>query len=354
MKSKIVFIGGMGNGKSSVGNLFAGKDHFKVCDDIYPCLDYVVNSYVSGDLIIFDTVGLNDKIATDVSNLQEMIKTFKKEKMNAIFIVLNGQICRFDEGMKQMIREICKLFMGKYIWKQIGIIFTRYGYDEEQHEEIKMRAKNFVKEVLKTAEEEYKEIIKNQDQNNKTCDPNEKIANTLKCFFVNAKRKKNGTYDSETLNEIQKIKNLIKDYPPIDKVQSKFIVKKEIKKDQIMNISNESIKVKEKGFLAGLKTLGSYTFGVINALDTPLYLLLAGTCKTIGLPFDDDSMINKIGDGYIEAIKTTPEFFNKIPEELNTKIVGSETHYDEFDVEFTYWSDKSITQRIFNVRHRVK
>ena len=354
MKSKIVFIGGMGNGKSSVGNLFAGKDHFKVCDDIYPCLDYVVNSYVSGDLIIFDTVGLNDKIATDVSNLQEMIKTFKKEKMNAIFIVLNGQICRFDEGMKQMIREICKLFMGKYIWKQIGIIFTRYGYDEEQHEEIKMRAKNFVKEVLKTAEEEYKEIIKNQDQNNKTCDPNEKIANTLKCFFVNAKRKKNGTYDAETLKEIHKIKNLVKDYPPINKVQSKFIVKKEIKKDQKKDISSELIKEKEEGFVAGLKTLGSYALGVYNAITTPINLLAAGTCKVIGLPFDDDSIINQIGDGYIEIAKGTPKFFNAIPDKWNTKIVGSETHYDEFDVEFTYWSDKSITQRIFNVRHRVK
>ena len=34
-----------------------------------------------------------------------MIITFKKEKLNAIFIVFNGQVCRFDEGMKQIIRE---------------------------------------------------------------------------------------------------------------------------------------------------------------------------------------------------------------------------------------------------------
>jgi len=354
MKSKIVLMGNMGNGKSSVGNLLAGKDYFKVCDDIYPCLDYVVNSYDTGDLKIFDTVGLNDKNTTDVSNLQEMIKTFKKEGINAIFIVFNGQVCRFDEGMKQMIREICKLFMGKYIWKQIGIIFTRYGYDEEQHEEIKMRAKNLVKEILKTAEEEYKEIIKNQDKNNKTCDPNEKITDTLKCFYVNAKKRKNGSYDSETLNEIKKIKNLVKDYLPINKVQSKFIVKKEIIKDQTMNISNKLKKEREGGFIAGLKTLGSYTLGVINALETPAYLLGAGVCKTIGLPFDDNSTINEVGDSYIKFIKATPMFFNEIPDEWNTKIVGSETHYDEFDVELTYWSDKSITQRIFNVRHRIK
>ena len=354
MKSKIVLIGDMGSGKSSVGNLFAGKEHFKVCDDISPSQDYTVNSYDTGDLIIFDTVGLSDKSATDVSNLQKMIKTFKNEEINAIFIVLNGQICRIDEGMKKMIKEICKSFMGKYIWKQIGIIFTRYSYDEEQHEEIKKKANNLVKEVLEIAEEEYKEIIKNQDENNKTCDPNEKTVETLKCFFVNAKRKENCTYDSETVKEIQKIKNLVKDYPPINKVQSKFIIKKEIKKDQIMNVQNKPIKLKEEGFLAGLKTLGSYALGVYNAIETPIYLLAAGTCKAIGLPFNNDSLINKVGDVYIEAIKKTPEFFNEIPDKWNTKILGSITHYDEFDVEINYWSDESITHNIINVRHRMK
>ena len=352
MKSKIVLIGDMGSGKSSVGNLFAGKDYFKVYDEISPSLEYTVNSYDAGDLIIFDTVGLNDK--TDVSNLQKMIETFKKEEMNAIFIVLNGQICLFDEGMKQMIREICKLFMGKYIWKQIGIIFTRYGYDEKQHEEIKKQANNLVKEVLKEAEEEYKDIIKNQDQNNKTCDPNEKIVETLKCFFVNAKRKENDTYDSETLNVIQKIKNLVKDYPPINKIQSKFIVKKEIIKDQIMNTQIKQIKVKEEGFMAGLKTLGSYALGVYNVLATPGELLYAGTCKVIGLPFNKDSFINKLGDEFITLAKKTPEFFTEIPDKWNTKILGSITHYDEYDVEINYWSDKSITQEIINVRHRMK
>jgi len=352
MKSKIVLIGEKGNGKSSIGNLFVGKEHFKVCDDISPRNDFTVNSYDTGDLIIFDTVGLNDKI--DVSNLHKMIETFKKEEMNAIFIVLNGQICRFDEGMKQMIREICKLFMGKYIWKQIGIIFTRYGYDEEQQKEIKKQAKNFVKELLKAAEEEYKEIIKNQDENNKTCDPNEKIAEELKCFFVNAKKKENDTYDSETLNEIQKIKNLVRDYPSINKVQSKFIVKKEIIKDKKMNLQIRPIKVKEEGFLAGLKTLGSYAFGVYNILATPGRLLAAGTCKVIGLPFKDDSFINMLGDGYIELAKETPKYFTEFPDEWNTKILGEIIHYDEYDVEINYWSDKSITENMFNVRHRMK
>ena len=110
MKSKIVLIGDMGSGKSSVGNLFAGKDYFKVYDEISPSLEYTVNSYDAGDLIIFDTVGLSDKSATDVSNLQKMIKTFKNEEINAIFIVLNGQICRIDEEMKKMIKQMFLIY----------------------------------------------------------------------------------------------------------------------------------------------------------------------------------------------------------------------------------------------------
>jgi len=353
MKTKIALLGIMGHGKSSVGNLFAGKDYFTVSDDIYQCTP-MIEPYDNGSLIVFDTKGLNDKGETDMNNLQDMIKTFKKEKLNAIFLVFNGQVCRFGEGMKQIIREICKLFMGKYIWKQIGIIFTRYGYDEDQQEEIRKRSKNFVKEILKIAEEEYKEIVKNQDENNKTCDPNEKITDNLKCFFVNAKRRKNKQYDSQTLEEVEKIKNLAKNYPPINKVQSKFIVKKEIKKDIKGDISKMNIEKREEGFIAGLKTTGCYVLGAFNVLETPAWLLGAGVCKVIGLPFDDDSFINKCGDIYTTLAKSTPKFFKEIPDEVNTKLVGCEIHYDIFDLELTYWSDKTITTKVFNVRHKVE
>lgn len=353
MKTKIALLGIMGHGKSSVANIFAGKDCFKVSNDIYSCTP-MIQSYDNGNMVIFDTRGLNDKGEIEVNNLQEMIKTFKKEKLNAIFIVFNGQVCRFDEGMKQIIREICKLFMGKYIWKQIGVIFTRYGYEEEQQNEIRERSKNFVKEILKVAEEEYKEIIKNQDENNKTCDPNEKITDNLKCFFVNSKRKKNGQYDQQTLEEIEKIKNLAKKYPQINKVQSKFIVKKEIMKDIKGDIKKMNIEKKEKGFLAGLKTAGCYLLGGLNALQTPAWLLGTGVCKLVGLPFDDNSAVNVLGDGYFDLVKATPKFFKEIPDKVNTHIVGCELHYDVYDLELTYWSDNSTTTKIFNVRPKVE
>ena len=146
--------------------------------------------------------------------------------------------------------------MGKYIWKQIGLIFTHYGYNEEEKSDVREREKDYIKDILKTAEEQYKEIIKNQDPNNKTCDPDEKIVNTLKCFYVNSKKKRNGQYDAHTIKECEEIKKWAKNHPPINKVPSKFIVKKEIFSNQKGQISN--IIKKEKGILAGLKTAGCY------------------------------------------------------------------------------------------------
>ena len=51
--------------------------------------------------------------------------------------------------------------------------------------------------------------------------------------------------------------------------------------------------------------------------------------------------------------KKAPEFFNEIPDKWNTKNVDTEIHYDEYALEITYWSDKSIDPKIFNVRHKV-
>ena len=146
-KLKIALFGIMGHGKSATGNLIAGRECFIVSNDVQTCTKNI-QSYDNGELIIFDTRGLNDKGETDVNSLQEMLLTFKKEKINALFLVFNGQVCRIDEAMKQVIRMTCKCFLGKYIWKQIGILFTHYGHDEDEQEEVRKRSKNFVREVL--------------------------------------------------------------------------------------------------------------------------------------------------------------------------------------------------------------
>lgn len=354
MSTKIVLIGIMGNGKSSVANIFAGKDYFEISNGVDSCT-LKINSYKNGDIEIFDTEGLNSKFNKDVENLQNMIMKFKKENMKAIFIVHNGEICRIDDSLEKVIRQICKLFVGKYIWKQIGIIFTHYGYDIEDQNEAKSREKAFVKKILDIAEEEYQNIVSNQQNDGiKTCDPNEKLVDTLKCFYVNAKKKRNH-YDAHTLNEIEKIKNLARSYPPITKIQSKFEIRRELLKDQKGDPENILKKQLKTGFIPFLKRAGCYAWGIANAIETPIWLILSGTCKGIGLAFDENSAINQMGDGYFELAKATPKMFKEIPDEfIGEEIIGSVTKYDIYDLEIIYYSNLEIVKNIINVRHHVE
>ena len=349
--SKIVLIGIMGNGKSSVANLFAGKEYFKVSNGVDSCT-LNISSYKNGDIEIFDTEGLNSGKNKDVDNLQKMINTFKKEQMNAIFIVNNGNICRIDDSLEKVIRQICKLFVGKYIWKQIGIIFTHYGTDIEEQDEIRGREKGYVKKILQIAENEYQNIVRNQTEDCKTCDSNEKLVDTLNCFYVNAKKKRN-RYDDHTLNEIENIKKLVRNYPPITKIQSKFVIKRELLKDQKGDPKNIVKKQLKTGFIPFLKRTGCYAWGLINIFATPMYLLGSGICKTIGLPFDKNSTINEAGDAYLDLIKITPEIFTEYPEELIGKeIISSVTKYDIYDLEIIYYSNLEIEKNIKNIRHK--
>ena len=350
--TKIVLIGIVGNGKSSVANIFAGKDIFKVSDGVDSCT-LNIQSYINGDIEIFDTEGLNSKKNKDVENLQHMIERFRKEEMNAIFIVHNGEICRIDESLAKVIRQICKLFIGKYIWKQIGIIFTHYGYDIEDQNEVKGREKEFVKKILEIAEKEYENIIRNQDETKKakTCDANEPLVDTLKCFYVNAKKKKN-KYDLHTLQQIEEIKKLARNYPPITKIQSKFIVKREVIEGLKGDIKTIVKTEKEKGFVAGLKKAGCYGLGVLETMMIPIYLVDGVIFKGIGLPFDNNSFINECGDLMLGVPRRIPEyFFQTMPEEvLDTKIIGYETHYDIYDLEIIYYSNGQVERNIINIR----
>lgn len=63
--------------------------------------------------------------------------------------------------------------------------------------------------------------------------------------------------------------------------------------------------------------------------------------------------MNKLGDASIEAIKDTPTFFTDLPEKFKSDVItSSETHYDIYDLEIIYYSNKEIEKRIINIRHK--
>ena len=207
--------------------------------------------------------------------------------------------------------------------------------------------------ILKIADNEYENIIKNQNQNEIRCDRNEKITETLKCFYLNTEKVDN-KYDIQTLNEIEKIKELIKDYPSINKIQSKFVTKIELKKDlkgESKNIDiRDIIRENETGFMAGLRRAGCFATGIFKTQFVPYELLCSGLCKGIGLAFDKNSYINRMGDSLLNMALENSEF---LTEYVGTNITGSETHYDIYDEETIYYSNGEIEKRKIHIRPQV-
>ena len=145
---------------------------------------------------------------------------------------------------------------------------------------------------------------------------------------------------------------MARNYPTIDKVQSKFIIKKVVKRDVKGNEKTVLKTEKESGFFAGLKTLGCYGLGFLGAAMGPPNILNGWVYKGIGLAFDNN-LLNHYDNEFLNTPRLIPKLFTDIPERLNTKIIGSEVHYDLYDVEDTYYSNGEKEQKIFNVRPQV-
>ena len=112
---------------------------------------------------------------------------------------------------------------------------------------------------------------------------------------------------------------------------------------------------KEAGIVAGLKKAGCYTLGVLETIAVPAYYTDGVICKGIGLAFDKDSFVNEMGNLCLGIHNIIPKFFAELPESVSdTKITGSETHYDLFDLEIPYYSNGEVgPYKIFNIRHQI-
>lgn len=347
MSTKIALIGEMGTGKSSIANIFAGKKYFKVGGGT-DSTTKEIDSFINNDVEIFDTQGLNEEKSIDEKNLQKMIIKFKEKRMNAILLVLNGEKPRIDNPEIKIIKSICHLFMGKYIWKQVGLVFTHYSsVDDLVRNQIEDIKEEYITKVLKYAEEGYSEIDRLQDSNNKKVDLNEKIADTLECFYVESVERK-GEYSKQTLDEIERIKEWAKSKDPICKVQSHFLCKTEKIPDQTGDFEKIIEKEKEKGLKAVLRKIGSYALGVICAVSVPGNAMIGGACKLIGLPFDEYSAINEIANSQLSFYKYVPKFFNEYSDNYVDVIKG--VKYEKYDIEKKYYSDGFVEINKINVK----
>ena len=73
------------------------------------------------------TQGLSSSDGLDAKYIKQMVGFLKKLEsgVNAIYIIINVQTPRFDQGVQKIIQMINKTFNDPNLWNQTGIIFTR-------------------------------------------------------------------------------------------------------------------------------------------------------------------------------------------------------------------------------------
>ena len=202
---KIMLLGQIGSGKSTLGNKLVGKKVFNV--NLGPCsLHYTESAYGPNGIEIIDTKFREEETNNLIYN--EIIKI----KPN-IIALLFMDFYRFNSHIKFILKEICKLWNTKSIWDHIIIIFTHsYRFylreEEEERKEYVERFKSSLKEFLNKYYTNHKE--------------NDFPLNYIfKYYFVELSEnyyghgEKEKEIQQETKNNLEAIMKLVKEMPPI-------------------------------------------------------------------------------------------------------------------------------------------
>lgn len=118
-----------GSGKSSLGNAILAnlgcfENPFNISSDVHSQGETTI-IFTHESIKIFDHCGLSDSKQRDEELMKNSIKAFKSESsMNALLLVLNEQIPRFDNSMQDALKLIVDS-LGVDVLKYTGIVFTR-------------------------------------------------------------------------------------------------------------------------------------------------------------------------------------------------------------------------------------
>lgn len=126
----VCLIGETGMGKSSFGNLYLEDSVFEVSDSIYPVSmkPTAQSRKISGyKRWVIDTEGLNDGISLNSAQIQTFAKFMAKYErgVNGVAIIINGQLDRFSQGLKEIIKFTYNSFATDEILSHMCIVFTK-------------------------------------------------------------------------------------------------------------------------------------------------------------------------------------------------------------------------------------
>lgn len=124
----VMFIGDTGSGKSSVGNLFLGEKVFEESQKPQPCTltpTYHTSIVAGVKRIVIDTEGFDDGrhiTEEQIHNLAQMLKHYQGG-INSIGIVIQAQVMRFTQGVKDVIKFVYDA-LGKQVITHLCVMFT--------------------------------------------------------------------------------------------------------------------------------------------------------------------------------------------------------------------------------------
>jgi ABC-type dipeptide/oligopeptide/nickel transport system ATPase subunit len=159
MKSLLLF-GETGSGKSTLGNYILEEEVFKVGDD----LDSITKNTIgkkskNNDKYVIDSPGLSDSNSEDIKHLNDMIDFIKKHKeLQAIVVVLNFQISRITNSMRNILKLISNIFQGVDIGNNLCIVFTHTYHENEVEETRDDKGNKYSKEIKNILNSSAKKI----------------------------------------------------------------------------------------------------------------------------------------------------------------------------------------------------
>ncbi|EMH72397.1 AIG1 family protein, putative [Entamoeba histolytica HM-1:IMSS-B] len=161
-ETKLLLVGGTGDGKSSLGNFILKSNKFDVTDDVNSKTQKTSGFYGEGnrsDVFVIDTPGFYDSegIEKDNEHIEQMVEYIKNIKgVQAIVIVLNYNNKKLSSAVKTMIEIICNIFPIYDFWKHVCVVWTMcYNYTplKKLKQTINTKKKLYYKELSQFARE---------------------------------------------------------------------------------------------------------------------------------------------------------------------------------------------------------
>jgi len=194
MQSTVIGIGETGMGKSTFLNAFLRKNAFQASNSPDSCtkITSVDSNIINGQTRkAIDTPGIKDTDNMDQEKVKQLVEFLLhyEDGINAVAIVLNGQVDRYTKDTEKFIKIAHQMFNHPDFWEHLCIIFTKWfsGMNEDQK---RMKQEEYKRRVIESIKA-YTEQDINLD---------------LPMFFVDSPNYEN---DNQTKLELDRFKDFV-------------------------------------------------------------------------------------------------------------------------------------------------